>query len=71
MRPRAVLVAASLVFPLALISGEAMALDVQQSCERDFQEILRQLRGLLQEWQRMHEIDGKITPTGQRLSPSP
>ena len=37
MRPRAVLVAASLVlFPLALISGEAMALDVQQSCERDF-----------------------------------
>ena len=37
MRPRALLVAASLVlFLLALISGEAMALDVQQSCERDF-----------------------------------
>jgi len=37
MRPRALLVAASLVlFLLALISSEAIALDVQQSCESDF-----------------------------------
>ena len=37
MRPRALLVAASLVlFLLALISSEAMALDVQQNCESDF-----------------------------------
>ncbi len=37
MGPRLLLIAASLVlFPLALISEEAMALDVQQSCEGDF-----------------------------------
>ena len=37
MRPRILLIAASLVlFLLALISSEAMALDVQQNCESDF-----------------------------------
>ena len=37
MRPRVLLVAASLVlFLLAPISNEAMALDVQQNCESDF-----------------------------------
>jgi hypothetical protein len=37
MRPRILLIAASLVlFPLALISGRAMALDVQKSCESEF-----------------------------------
>ena len=37
MRPRILLITASLVlFPLALISGRAMALDVQQNCESDF-----------------------------------
>jgi hypothetical protein len=30
------IVACPVLFPLALISGEAMALDVQQSCESDF-----------------------------------
>ena len=37
MGPRLLLIAASIVlFPLALTSREAMALDVQQSCEGDF-----------------------------------
>ena len=35
MRLRVQVIVASL-FPLALISGEAMALDVQQNCESDF-----------------------------------
>jgi hypothetical protein len=37
MRPRILLITASLVlFPLASISGRAMALDVQKSCESEF-----------------------------------
>ena len=72
MRPRILLIAASLVlFPLALISGRAMALDVQKSCESEFKRYCGSYEAYSTSGERMHEIDGKITPTKYRLSASP
>ena len=72
MRPRILIIAASLVlFPLALISGRAMALDVQKSCESEFKRYCGSYEAYSTSGERMHEIDGKITPTKYRLSASP